>query len=201
MIATPPASPGRRIAEVARPAERPERRGSIPVWTWAGVAALLLLTLYSVRQTRRLQGELATLQAEIQAQRGRSQALEKEREVYQQALAILGASGTKEVALKASGKTTVPGVRAYWHAEKGLVLSGQHIPLPAADRTFQLWVVPKKGKPISAGIFRPDAGGRVLLVVVPEAPPTAGAALAISDEPASGSPQPTTTPIWVGPVS
>jgi hypothetical protein len=160
-----------------------------------------LLTVYSALQTRRLEKELAVFQKQSGAQRSRGQALEKERETYQQTLAILGASGTKEFALKASGKTALPDLQAYWNAEKGLVLLGQHIPLPAADRTFQLWVVPKKGKAISAGIFRPDAGGRILLVVVPEAQPPAAAALAISDEPASGSPQPTTTPIWVGPVS
>ena len=197
----PPASLRRRLLKAARGTEFPERRGWIPAWAWAVVAALILLTVFSIRQTRKLQGELAELEAKTRALRSQTQALEADRQLYQQALAVLSATGTREVALKATGKTALPEVRAYWNAALGLVLSGQQIPSPAAGRTFQLWVVPKKGNPISAGVFRPNPAGGVLLVSVPEAQISAAKALAISVEPAPGSPQPTTTPLWVGPVS
>ncbi len=197
----PPRALRSRVLQAVAAPEPHERRGWIPIWAWAGAAALVLLTLYSVRETRRLERELAQLQAEVQTERSQNRALATDRQVYQQALAILEAPSTKETDLKAAAGS-LPEVRAFWNAQLGLVLAGQKIPLPAGDRTFQLWVVPKKGDPVSAGIFRPDASGTVLLVATPEAKIAETAALAISEEPAGGRLQPTKDKIlWVGPLS
>jgi hypothetical protein len=171
----------------------------IPIWAWTGTAALVLLTVFSIRVTHRVRGQLAVLQEQVRAARQQNRALESYHQLYQRALAILSAAGTKEVALK-PGQASLPDLRAYWNAELGLVLSGHHIPLLGAGRTWQLWVVPKEGKPISAGIFRPGAERQVLFVPQVEARMGDAAALAISEEPAGGSPQPTSTPVWVGPV-
>jgi anti-sigma-K factor RskA len=74
------------------------------------------------------------------------------------------------------------------------------VPAPASDRTLQLWIIPTQGNPIDAGIFRPDANGRALYIASPGVSISQAAALAITDEPAGGQPQPTTTPIWVGQI-
>jgi len=199
--AEPPASLRRKVLQaVQAPGTREERRSWIPLWAWAGAAALVLLTLFSIRETRRLQGELAALQMQLRENQSRNLALETDRQLYQNVLAILSAAGTKEMGLKPAGQATLPEVRAYWNAQLGLVVAGHRVPSPAANRTFQLWVVPKKGNPVSAGIFRPDASGQVLVVSKPQADMAAAAALAITDEPAGGRPQPTTKPLWVGPV-
>lgn len=195
-----PAALRRRILEAVRPAKAPARRPWIPVWAWAGAAALVLLTIFSVRETRKTQQELAALQEQIRVARGQNVTLESERKLLQDALSIVSAAGTKEIDLK-SAQGTLPGVRAYWHAELGLVLSAQTMPAPAPDRTFELWVVPKKGDPVSAGLFRPAPSGQVLMVTQPGAKIGEAAALAITDEPAAGSAKPTTKPMWVGPLS
>ncbi len=199
--AEPPASLRQNILKAVQTPSVPESRAWIPAWAWAGIAALVLFSLFSIQQMHRLERQLATLQAQIRAGQSQNQALEAERELYQRALTIQSAPDTREMKLIPAGPTPLPVVRAYWNAQLGLVVLGHQVPSPAADRTFQLWVVPKKGNPISVGIFRPDASGQVLHVTNPEADLTAAAALAITDEPAGGRPQPTTKPLWVGPVS
>jgi anti-sigma-K factor RskA len=76
-----------------------------------------------------------------------------------------------------------------------------NMPQMASNMTLQLWMVPKKGQPMSVGIFRPDGAGHVMLVAAPGEPITEIAALAISEEPAGGSARPTSAPVWVGPLT
>ena len=110
------------------------------------------------------------------------------------------AATTRRLQLK-PGKTAMPPVSAYWNPGMGLVLAADKMPDMPPGRTLQLWVVPQQGAPISVGIFRPNAAGQVLMVMPPANAMLMAKALAISDEPAGGSPQPTSTPEWVGPVS
>ncbi len=198
--AEPPAALRRRVLQAVSEPRPRERRSWIPVWAWAGAAALAFFAAYSAVESRRYQAELSVLQEQVRAARRQNEAMEVERQTYQRALAILSASGTREVALKPA-QASLPEFRAFWHGEMGLVLAGYKIPSPAPGRIWQLWVVPKKGNPLSAGLVRPDANGHVLFVPRPEAEIAEAAALAISDEPAGGSSQPTTKPLWVGPVS
>ena len=58
---------------------------------------------------------------------------------------------------------------------------------PAEGRTYQLWQI-QGGAPVSLGVFGQD----VLTAALPQ-----GASVAVSVEPPGGSPQPTTTPLFV----
>lgn len=58
---------------------------------------------------------------------------------------------------------------------------------PAEGRTYQLWRI-QGGAPVSLGVF----GRGVLTAALPQ-----GASVAVSVEPPGGSPQPTTTPLFV----
>jgi anti-sigma-K factor RskA len=176
------------------------RRPAIPFWAWAGAAALLVFSIYSGWQMRDTQRQLAALEAQLSEQRRINAQLVEEQRVYAKLRAILSAPETREVQLKPA-QAVLPQIRAAWHEKLGVVLTASHMPLPAANRAYQLWIVPKKGAPISAGVFRPDASGQVLHLNVPPATFAEAAAIAITDEPAAGSPGPTTKPIWVAPVS
>src|SRR5277367_3182887 len=117
--------------------------------------------------------------------------------------AILSDPASAKILL-AGGQPGTTALQASWHAKLGIVVSGQKIPPPANGRVLQLWLIPKApgGKPLPSQVVRPDADGNfVLLVPNPPEVMAETKALAVTEEPAGGSPQPTTTPKWVGGVS
>jgi anti-sigma-K factor RskA len=190
---------GAGVRSIAARADR-RRQSAIPGWAWAIAAALLLATVYSVRQTRQLDRELAAVQRDLRDGQAQRAAIESEREHYQMAMEILSAQDTKTLELMPK-KAAMPAVQAYWSPKMGLLVMSANMPQMASNMTLQLWMVPKKGQPMSVGIFRPDGEGHVMLVAAPGEPIAEIAALAISEEPAGGSPQPTSAPVWVGPLT
>ena len=92
-----------------------------------------------------------------------------------------------------------PGIQFFWNVkERRGVLHAFNLKPAASGRTYQLWLI-KDGKPVSARLFNADADehGLVWDIELPEN--TKGvSALAVTDEPAGGSPQPTSTPFLVG---
>ena len=67
-----------------------------------------------------------------------------------------------------------------------------------ATQTYQLWLVPATGNPISAGIFQPGQAGAdsSLTATVPAG--TTAKAFAVTIEPAGGKPQPTGPKVLIG---
>jgi anti-sigma-K factor RskA len=175
----------------------------VPVWLWAGVAALLLFSLYSAWNTQRLQREVQIANERASALQRERLALEAQRADAEREATILVDPASVKIPL-ASSDPTAPKLEATWHSKLGIVLTGQRVPAPSGNRVLQLWLIPKApgGKPIPSLTVRPDAEGKfTLLVSNPPELMEATQALAITEEPAGGSPQPTTTPRWVGRIS
>jgi anti-sigma-K factor RskA len=175
----------------------------IPLWMWAGVAALLLVTFYSAWDAQRLQKEVRDL--EQRAALEQKSLIDRERELAsaRREAIILTDPASVKLALTSSDPQ-LPKLEATWHSQLGIVLTGQKVAVPAGNRVLQLWLIPKQpgGKPIPSLVVRPDANGKFALLV-PNPPELMAAtkALAITEEPEGGSPQPTTSPKWVGGVS
>ena len=135
-------------------------------------------------ELRRVEGQLASVKSEAARSR--------------KVLAVVLARDARYIRLSTAAPNE-PQFRAFWGGSAGLVLSGNDVPALKAGRTLQFWVVPKGGgNPISAGVFMPQANGQELLIAETHLQPGEAAALAISDEPEGGSPQPTTKPVFVG---
>ena len=179
-----------RLMEKIAPA-RPQHRWLL-ILSWSTVAVLVVASVIMVRENDSLEDRLAALQKAHKDLQG-------EVDTYRRAVAILSARSSQSIELAASAPEA-PKLRAFWSPGVGLMLAGEHVPAPAANRTLQLWVVSKGGTAISAGIFRPGANGGVLYLSNVSVSIREAAALAITDEPAGGLDKPSTKPIWVGAV-
>lgn len=73
-----------------------------------------------------------------------------------------------------------------------------NLPHAASDRTYQLWLITRAQRKISAGVFATNASGDALVIAHYALAPDALAAIAVTDEPAGGSPQPTSAPVLIG---
>jgi hypothetical protein len=197
-----------RLMPTVRPEAQAAKRSSpsksvIPFWMWAGAAALLLFSVYSTWNTQRLQQEIQSTNQRAAAILQERHALETQLELAKRAATIVTDPASVKIAL-ASPDPQMPALEAKWHSQLGMVLTGQKIPVPSGNRVLQLWLIPKApgGKPIPSLTLRPDADGKfVLLVSTPPELMALTKALAITEEPAGGSTQPTSAPRWLGGVS
>lgn len=174
-----------------------QRRSRIPAWIWLGGALLVLLSLLTGLQTRRLQSDLSELQDQLREQRMRGLALKVEQQRHEDVLAILTSPDTREFQLRPIGRTNITDIRVFWNDEKGLLLIGLRLlPAPPSGRAFQLWVAKKDGTTVNCGVFRPDADGKASLLVTPKVSLKEAQALWITEEPERGSTQLTSPPQW-----
>jgi Anti-sigma-K factor rskA/Putative zinc-finger len=95
-----------------------------------------------------------------------------------------------------SMQLTSGAVRAAWawmfwdHVSNRWTLVARDLPVPAAGRTYQLWLVTPKAK-ISAGTFMPQPDGAAEVQATYALAPDQLTAIAVTEEPAGGVPQPT----------
>jgi len=175
----------------------------IPFWMWGAAAAVVLFALYNFHEAQTLRRIIRQTQAALDEQVALQKKSAQELALARREALILADAKSIKIAMPA-GQTGLPELHATWHAALGLVISGEKLPVPGGTRTLQLWLIPKAAgaKPIPSETTRPDSDGKFHLFV--ENPPDAQRdtkALAITEEPEGGSPQPTTTPIWVGAVA
>ena len=182
------------------------KKAATPFWLWAAVAALVLLTVYSSWQAHNLQVQITQMNEQARAETQKREGLEQELAASQQEArmrAIVTNPESTRIMLMPSQKD-MPTLEAKWHSELGLVVTGYQVPKLSGNRVLQLWLIPKdKGaKPMPSITFWPERNGKFAKLVAdpPESMPDVKA-LAITEEPAGGSAQPTSTPIWVGTVS
>jgi anti-sigma-K factor RskA len=158
-------------------------------WFWA-VAALSAACVALVALA-------VSSRSSIQTYRDQISELTAERGQLREAVEILSRSETRTVQF-GRAEDQAHG-RVFVNRNRGLVFVGSQLPQLAANRTFQLWLIPSAGAPQSAGVFRPNPAGD--FVNVQTKPIDTGIqAVAVSVEPTGGSPAPTTTPILVVPL-
>lgn len=164
---------------------------------WLTAAAALILAVALGAYTTSLQRRVRDLETTIGQMGGRVGQLElrvassvRSAEAAQMRLAVLTAPDVTDVRL--AGQPPAPGAngRAFWSRSRGLVFAASALPPLPAGRTYQLWYL-TSGAPVSAGLVKPDDGGRVSATFETPAAVTEPSGFALSIEPEGGVPAPT----------
>jgi anti-sigma-K factor RskA len=183
-LVEPPRALRGRVASSVRPAResRPWRMALAALS--AACVALIVYSFWSTGEMHRMQGEAS--------------ALKGERDELRSAIELLTQSDTRAVQF---GKTEeAPHGRVLVSSTGGVVFVGSQLPVLAKDKVFELWLIPAKGAPEPAGLFRPNASGNSVHISPVAADLRTTAAVAVTVEPLTGSSAPTTKPFVVVPL-
>jgi Anti-sigma-K factor rskA/Putative zinc-finger len=180
---------------------RPSRRG-MGASAWMAMAAGLIAIVGIggyMRASRERDGLRTSLQA-AQAERGvRLAAVDSLRAALEDKDRMIANLTGAQVAVMtlASQNPTSPTGRMFWdQAHDAWTLVAHRVPMPKSGRTYQLWLVTPTAK-INAGTFMPKPNGEVMMRATMPLPTDSLAAVAVTEEPMGGSPQPTTAPMMV----
>jgi hypothetical protein len=178
------------------------RRGS-PIAQRTAIAAGLLLIASAGwsamlwRDRAALQDALASLGQRVAASSRSADSLRLV--VAERDKLITGLTGRDMALVRlTSGATHDAWALMFWNrATSAWTLVAHNLPRPAAGRTYQLWLVTANEK-ISAGTFEPGAQGEAVVRAVYDLQRDALKAVAVTDEPAGGVPQPTGPFVVIG---
>jgi len=200
-VKAPPGTAGTSRAVAPLKKQAPQAQGAMfPVWAWIAAATLALVTGFTIRQMNNQNEQLAQLRKQMKLATSQNQALQNQLEMDHMVAMVMMSPDSMPLKLMPKDKA-MPMVHAYLHPHMGVAITADQMPSMPAARTLQLWFVPKSGKPMSVAIFHPDAAGQIALVAPVNMPRNEIAALAVTDEPAGGSPQPTTPIAWMAQIN
>jgi anti-sigma-K factor RskA len=151
--------------------------------------ATILLWLHNEQLTR----QLADLRETVQQQQ---QQLDESRHMVE----LMAARDTQVVSLAVQKGQPDGTARVVYNQREGMMMYDGSLPPAPPNKSYQLWLVPMKGAPISAGVLTTTNGTPShIMMKLPEGVPAK--AFAVTLEPAGGMPQPTGPMVLVGPVS
>ena len=151
------------------------------IFGWAAAVGMLVVVIQLRRQNASLQQAVNSLGSVVGAQ---TIELENARRIVD----TLTAPESQTVTLVAGKTPPQPQGKAFYLKNRsGLVFVANNLaPLPP-DKIYELWLIPPDGKPIAAGLFKPDARGNASVINPPELPAGVEAkTFAVTLESASG---------------
>ncbi len=155
----------------------------------AALAVAMAAILALVYVDRRQAAETALLKEEVAQHAAEAAGLRA-------ALRLLESPETREVRF-GEGPPAPPRGRVFVNPSGGVLLVASNLPAPPAGKTYEMWIIPRQGKPEPAGLFASAADGTaVYLYRTPVALASTGA-IAVTLEPAAGVDAPTSQPVIV----
>ena len=189
----PAVEPSKRLRSRVLDSIAPEPRASNWSRVWAAVAVGLLIAAVVFNNRAREQAG-ATVQAQLQLQR---QTVELSR--LNEALALLNDPAATQVAF-GQGQPKPPRGKVFVNPKRGVLLLASNLPQAPAGKTYEMWLIPRKGSPAPAGLFQSAADGTALYLRKGPLDLSSLGAVAVTLEPEAGSPAPTAQPLIVAPL-
>jgi anti-sigma-K factor RskA len=152
---------------------------AVALWQWAAAR----------QEVTQLRQRVAELQAETGDLLVARVSLEEQVRTVTHQTQVLRASDMITYNLAAQPIAAGAHARAYVSHKDGMVFTAEGLPAAPTGKVYQLWVI-VNAKPISVGVFSPDATGRVHAVM--DTPPINAmpGTVAVTLEPTGGLPQP-----------
>jgi anti-sigma-K factor RskA len=162
---------------------------------WAPIIGVLAVTALAVAlfAASFFRGRERDLAEELAAARERLRGQAVQLTTFTEAFAILREPETV-VAPFAQGHLQG---RVFVNPSEGVVLITSGLPLAPAGKTYEMWLLPKRGMPVAAGLFQPAMDGSALHVRRESVDLGGIGAAAVTLEDAAGVPQPTSQPLIV----
>jgi len=188
-------------AEPAAPSAKLRRRilASVGVeerrFGWAPfLAAALALSMFAVVYFIGRERDILKELARAQDMAGR-QNVELAR--LNEAFLILNGADTTVTSF-GEGQAQPPKGKVFTSRSQGVLLIANNLRPAPAGKAYEMWIIPKGGKPKPAGMFQSSEDGSAMHV---QRGAVEGEGLvAVTLEPASGSDQPTSTPLFAAPI-
>jgi len=193
--ATAPASapsPKLRRRILASAGHDPRSFGWILLAAATAVLACFAAVYFSGRENQYAQESLA-LREQI-----RRQTIDLTR--LNEAFAILSRPDTTVTSFGA-GQTAPPKGKVFLNAAQGVLLIASNLPPAPRGKAYEMWVIPKQGKPAPAGLFEARPDGTAMHIQRGPVDVAATGAVAVTLENEGGAPQPTSTPLIVAPLA
>lgn len=170
-------------------------------FSWTPVLALmtamsLVVAVYIAYQNRQTVEEARRQRFEAAAQLHEAQV---ENARLSEAMAILNGPDTKE-AVFGDARPKPPRGKVFLNPSQGVLLIASNLPPTPQGKTYEMWVIPKAGKPVPAGLFQSNPDGSAINVRAGAVDLQSTGAIAVTVENQAGADQPTTTPLIVAPV-
>ncbi len=170
-------------------------------WMWAAVSTMLVIGLvWTMLDNSRKTTELADARKAADDTRIALTRTRADLTRVNAALRFLDEPETRLVGF-GKGEPTPPRGNVFVNSKSGVLLVAANMPQLTGGKTYQLWVIPKGGKPVPAGVFQSDASGTAVYLMAGAVDMRSTGAVAVTVEPDGGSLQPTSTPIIVAPLA
>jgi hypothetical protein len=161
-------------------------------WTWLATlaaASMLVVALWLGVQERNRKTELDTARATLMR-------VEGDRDKMLEAFRFLNQPDTKQVGFQKGPRGNV-----FVNSRSGVLMIATNLPALPAGRIFEMWLLPKGGAPRPAGLFTAAPSGDAFHILSGPVDIASLNAVAVTIEPETGSPGPTTQPIIAVPVA
>jgi anti-sigma-K factor RskA len=159
------------------------------VWTWIAAlaaASSLIVALWLSLEKRTADGQLANARVTLQQ-------TVAERDRLEQAFTFLNQPETRQVNF-GQGQPAPPRGNIFLNPRIGVLLIASNLPPLPAGKAYEMWVIPKGGMPRPAGLFQ--SGPQRTAMNILSGPVDPNVTVAVTVEPESGSPAPTSNVLF-----